>query len=372
MSQSLDTRIRQIMSGRSTGIGATLARAALACVEPIYTAIVGARNHLFDRELIHITRLPRPVISVGNLTTGGTGKTPVVQWIVRELQSMGHRPAVLMRGYKRADRNASSDEEQLLRDSLGVPVFADPKRVLAGQRALKAHPEIDVFVLDDGFQHRRLARDLDVVLIDATNPFGYDHVLPRGMLRESLNGCSRGDVIILTRVDLAPPGQVQEIESRVRTTNKAVPVLRSIHKLDQLSGHNEHRTLDHLKDKKVWAFCGIGNPEAFENALRKAGVELAGFTRFDDHHPYSAQDVDQLQQTATRAGAAVLLTTEKDFVKLRELPEMLDASIPILSVGVRIEMGSDDAQRLRELLIQCLKSHGLTTTTESNPAGGVK
>lgn len=360
MSDSLDRRIRQIMSGHTRGIGATLARAALSCVEPIYTAIVGTRNHLFDRELMSISELPRPVISVGNLTTGGTGKTPVVQWIVRELQSMSHRPAVLLRGYKRSDTQASSDEEQLLRDSLGVPVFADPKRVLAGQKALRAHPEIDAFVLDDGFQHRQLARDLDVVLIDATNPFGYDHVLPRGMLRESLNGLARVDVVVLTRTDLAPPGQVQEIERSVRSVNAAVPILRSTHRMDDvsISATNEaatpessvaRRSLSSLRGHRVWAFCGIGNPDAFESGLRQSGVDLVGMTRFGDHHPYDVADVERLQSAAASAGGSLLVTTEKDMVKLRELPGLL-SSVPIASVGVRIEMSEADAITLRKML----------------------
>jgi tetraacyldisaccharide 4'-kinase len=361
MSQNLDTRIRQIMSGQSRGLGAGLARVVLACVEPVYTLVVGARNHLFDRQLMRSSRLPRPVISVGNLTTGGTGKTPVVQWIVRELQAMSHKPAVLMRGYKRVDAQSRSDEEQLLRDSLAVPVFADPRRFLAGQHALKAHPEIDVFVLDDGFQHRKLARDLDIVLIDATNPFGYDHVLPRGMLRESLAGLARVGVVILTRVDLAPAEQLEEIESTVRSANTSVPMLRTIHRLGEVQGDGNRKTLEQLSGNKVWAFCGIGNPEAFENALRKAGVELAGVTRFGDHHPYDPDDLDRLRAAAKSAGATVLLTTEKDFVKLRELPSLMSTPIPVLSVGVQIEMSESDSARLRALIAQCMRSRSETT-----------
>lgn len=355
MAHSLDTRIRRIMSGESRGIGATIARATLALVEPVYTAIVGARNHLFDRELIGISRLPRPVISVGNLTTGGTGKTPVVQWIVRELLATSHRPAVLMRGYKRVDANSASDEEQMLRDSLGVPVFSDPKRLLAGQRALRAHPDIDAFVLDDGFQHRRLARDLDIVLIDATNPFGYDHVLPRGMLRESLVGLARVDVVILTRVDLAPASRLDEIESAVRSGNRSVLILRSVHRMDEVSHGDQRLSLSGLHGKRVWAFCGIGNPEAFENGLRKAGVDLAGTTRFADHHRYESADLDALEDQAAAAGAELLLTTEKDFVKLRELSTMLAGPLPIYRIGVRIEMPASDAERLRAILAKVLE-----------------
>lgn len=349
MSDSLDQRIRHIMSGQARGPFAMLSRIVLACVEPIYTAIVGTRNHLFDRELVNIARLPRPVISVGNITTGGTGKTPVVQWIVRELQSLSHRPAVLLRGYKRQDAQSTSDEEQLLRESLGVPVFADPKRALAGQRAIKAHPEIDVIVLDDGFQHRKLYRDLDIVLIDATNPFGYGHVLPRGMLRESLASLARVNVVILTRVELAPDAQVAEIEQTVRRRNPAVPILKSNHRLDQITGDGPPRSIETLHGRRVWAFCGIGNPDAFESSLRKAGIDIAGMTRFADHHAYDAGDLEQLQASAARVGATVLLTTEKDSVKLQELSGLI-GSLPVWSIGVRIEMNEADSAVLRSMI----------------------
>ena len=202
MASAYEERILEVMSGQARGVGATLTRTLLAAAEPAYAGVMTARNRLFDRGAKRIHRLPRPVISIGNLTTGGTGKTPAVQWLVRALQERGHRPGILTRGYRK-EAGAASDEEELLRESLGVPVVANADRVRGAATLLERTPAVTTFVLDDGFQHRRVAREADVVLIDATNPFGYDHVLPRGLLREPVVGLARAHLVILTRVDQA-------------------------------------------------------------------------------------------------------------------------------------------------------------------------
>ncbi|MBV8780965.1 MAG: tetraacyldisaccharide 4'-kinase, partial [Phycisphaerae bacterium] len=176
-----------IMSGQRRGGFAAAGRAMLAIAEPLYAAIMILRNTMYERGWLATHQAGRAVISVGNLTTGGTGKTPIVAWIVHELRAMGYHPAVLLRGYKAV--NGVSDEATLLRQLVAPsPVIARPDRVAAAANAVMNDPQIDCFVLDDGFQHRRLKRDCDVVLIDATRPFGFDHVLPRGLLREPIVG----------------------------------------------------------------------------------------------------------------------------------------------------------------------------------------
>ena len=191
------------------------------------------RNKLFDFGIKRAHRLDRPVISIGNITTGGTGKTPAVQWIARRLITAGHRPASLLRGYT-VGASTQSDEAILLERSLKIPVIANPDRVAAGRQLIVTHPEIDVILLDDGFQHRRLYRDLNLVLIDATNPFGYGHVLPRGMLREPLAGLRRADVLIVTRSDLIEGDQLNELKSRLRQFNPTAPILQSRHRLTSI------------------------------------------------------------------------------------------------------------------------------------------
>src|SRR4051794_36561894 len=178
----------RIVSGEATGVGPASIRALLSLAEPFYAAAAGARNRAFDRDPRKLRRLPRPVISIGNLTAGGTGKTPVVRWLASRLRDDGLRVAVLSRGYK-ATPGSLGDEQRMLESLLNGPgkvpvvIRADPDRYSTGVAALREHPEIDVFLLDDGFQHRRLGRDLDLVLVNMTEPFGYGHVLPRGLLR---------------------------------------------------------------------------------------------------------------------------------------------------------------------------------------------
>src|SRR4051812_22379030 len=185
------------MSGEARGVGAALLRAGLSVISPVYATVMRGRNAKFDLGL-GVTRLPRPVISVGNITAGGTGKTPVVRWLCERLRDTGERPAVLMRGYKAA-AGERGDEAAMLEGMLNrsgvqnVVVHAQADRVAGGLGVLRDHPDVSVFVLDDGFQHRRLARDFDLVLVDACEPLGYGRVFPRGLLREPACGLGRAD-----------------------------------------------------------------------------------------------------------------------------------------------------------------------------------
>src|SRR5580658_2492398 len=186
MNNSRDSRFRQIMGGEDSSPGAIALRTAAAIAEPFYAAATDLRNRLYDWSILKTHPLGRPTVSVGNLTTGGTGKTPIVQWMTRRLLAEGHKPAILMRGYK-STANGGSDERALL-ETPQIPVIADPDRRGGAIMALRQHPGTTVFVLDDGMQHRRAARDFELVLIHAAHPWGYGHVFPRGLLRESING----------------------------------------------------------------------------------------------------------------------------------------------------------------------------------------
>ena len=206
----------------------------LRAAEPVYSGIMAARNRVFDAG-IGVKRLPRPVVSIGNVTAGGTGKTPVVRWLCEQLRSLGHNPAVLLRGYKSVD--GVSDEQRLLHSLLnppgGAPVIvrANPDRFAGGSDVLRERPGTDVFVLDDGFQHRRLARDFDLVLINAAEPFGFGHVHPRGLLRESLRGLGRADAVLITLADAVAALALEAIESRVRQFHADIPIYHASHVL---------------------------------------------------------------------------------------------------------------------------------------------
>ena len=319
MSQSLDNWIRGVMSGESRSAMPSLLRGALRVAEPGYAGVTSLRNRMFDRGMKASRRLPRPVISVGNLTTGGTGKTPFVQWLIRELVATDQRPAVLMRGYGKRDAATLSDEERVLRESLPCSVHASPDRYGAGVAAIAANPAISVFVLDDGFQHRRLARDLDIVLIDATNPFGYGHVLPRGMLRERIEGLQRANVVVITRVELVSGGRVREIERQIAVIAPTLPIARATMRLTSVQVGDESQPIDSFAGRRGFAVSGIGNPKAFETGLAATNIQIVGQRRFGDHHPYVQAEVDSILADARNVDAEYVLTTQKDWAKLGEL-----------------------------------------------------
>ncbi len=322
----------------------------------IYRTAVEARLGLYDRWSGLRERAPIPVLSVGNLTVGGTGKTTFVAWLSAWLRERGFRPAILTRGYGgRAGRGPlvvcrgagpevpvreAGDEPFLLAQRLPWAVIvagADRVRSVYQARALGA----DVAVLDDGFQHLRLERDLDILLLDAQNPFGNYRLLPAGTLREPARGLNRADVIVITRSRAGERFDV--LERVIRRYNPRAPVVRAGHRL---VGFFDAAGRPQPAPPRAVAFCGIGNPEIFFADLERSGLELAATVRFRDHHPYTARDVERLEALAREHGAT-LLTTEKDLVRLlAALPP--GWSVPL---GVaRIEAVVHDAEALRAAL----------------------
>jgi tetraacyldisaccharide 4'-kinase len=367
--EGIDHFARQVMSGRERGVRASLFRAALAAAEPFYAAAAAGRNRLFDAGVRKSHRVPRPVISVGNITTGGTGKTPVVRWLAHRLRQTGHRIAVLARGYG-AQPGQLGDEQLMLQRLLNeddndeaVIVVANPDRVAAATALLRDRPEIDTFVLDDGFQHRRLARDLDIVLLSATSPFGYDHVLPRGMLREPLAGLRRAGAVVVTHADQVPPGEIDAIERRVRRYHATVPVYRAIHALAalHLPTEAEPKPLQALSGRNWFAMCGIGDPQTFLRQLQSVGGRCAGHRWFADHHRYTGDDLSAVRRDARAAGANLLVTTEKDWAKMQSLSSARDNDLPIARVDVQVQFQDDGEERLWDQV---------SRVVERRPAGG--
>ena len=316
------------MSGADRSAKASVLRGVTAVAEPVYRGAAGLRNKLFDWGVKRIERAHCPVISVGNITTGGTGKTPMVMYLVERLREMGRTPAVLMRGYKQqADR--PSDEATLLREALGdVAVITNPDRVAGAKSIRDEHPDVDVIVLDDGFQHRRIARDLDLVLIDASKPFGYGRVLPRGLLREGAGNLRRADAVIVTRSPLeTDPTQAKQLDSRIDSLHGKPPIAHFAHRW---SGVVDERGQDcALNEMSVLAFCGIGNPESFLGEARRR-ARVCDAQAFADHHDYTADDVRALMNRAGACGAEAMVTTEKDWVKLRGVIESLSEKPRVL------------------------------------------
>lgn len=353
------------MSGAATGPAASLLRGGLDIVEPFYGAAIRVRNRLFDSHIRKIHRLPRPVISIGNITTGGTGKTPMVRWLAENLRRQGHNAAVLSRGYRSATGEAGDELTMLdrLLNEAGsdqrILLRANPNRVQAAKDALREHPEIDVFILDDGFQHRRVARDLDIVLISASEPFGFDHLLPRGMLREPISSLKRADAVVITHSDLAAPEELSLIEAKIRKYNPSVAAYRAIHaQIGMRDSQNSvpgtiDSPMEELSRRKFFAFCGIGNPQTFDFQLRKFGLS-AGSRWFADHHHYSTADLTSLKQAAQAAGADVLVTTEKDWVKIAPLAKPLD--FPLWRVEMQVRFLDQDERLLLDQVREAISS----------------
>src|SRR5262245_55177093 len=251
-----------------------------------YGWAVAVRNRLFDWGWKRAQRATVPVVSVGNLTLGGTGKTPCVEYICRFCRQLELRVAVLSRGY--GGQGGRNDEAMVLEENLpDVPHLQGADRVALAWTAVE-ELESEVLVLDDGFQHRRLARDLDVVLIDCTNPWGHGYLFPRGLLRESPRALRRASVVVLTRCDQVAPDVRKSIRERVARHAPHVPVAESIHCPEALIGMDQETSpLDILRDRPVAAFCGLGNPGAFRKTLDDLGARLEDFRTFPDHHSYT-------------------------------------------------------------------------------------
>jgi tetraacyldisaccharide 4'-kinase len=339
---------RNVMGGAETSPRAAALRAGLGVAEPFYRGAMRLRNYLFDAGFRKVHRMPVPVVSVGNITTGGTGKTPMVRWLAEQLREAGHRPAILSRGYRAGDAGLGDELTMLDRhlndgDQAPIPLRANPDRVAEGQALLAEHPEVDFLVLDDGFQHRRIARDLDIVLISAANPFGFGHVLPRGLLREPLTGLRRAGAVVITHADQISAEDLENIETQIRRHAPMAPIYRASH---EQFGLREARTvyaMEELARRNYFVFGGIANPENFAKQLARFAPST-GYRWFPDHHAYTANDLESLDQTARAAGAEILVTTEKDWVKIESLSAR--AGLPIWRAQMRIRVFDDHEQRL--------------------------
>jgi len=344
MTPALEQFGLRVMSGEASGVGATALRGVMRAVEPFYAGVMSVRNTMYDRGTRASHGLGRPTVSVGNLTTGGTGKTPTVRWLAEQLRAGGRKPAVLMRGY-RVKGAAVSDEQLMLDRYLNaaatgprIPVHADPDRVAGAAAVLRERPDVDAFILDDGFQHRRARRDFDLLLISAAEPFGYGHVFPRGLLRETVAGIRRADAVLVTRCEQATAHEIAAVEGRVRAIAPDVPIFHCEHVLTS--------AMDVFRGRRYFAFAGIGAPQAFQRQLNAAVGPPAGARWFPDHHNYTDADLIDLDAAARKTGAELLVTTEKDWVKVEPLYGAAGRELPIVSAEVQVRFRDGDADAL--------------------------
>lgn len=328
----------------------------LSVLGSIYSFFADVRNRLYDGGVLSSFALGELTISIGNLTTGGTGKTPLVAYVASLLTDRGHRVCILTRGYGRENekrrvlvsdgnrvlagaRVAGDEPVELAGRLVGKAiVISDADRVAAAEWARRKFG-VTAFVLDDGFQHRRAKRDVDIVCVDATDPFGGGRVVPAGRLRERRTGLERANIVVITRGDLVD--QTDDLRSEIGLLNKTAPVFvaaATIGRITSLAAfHAETQPTHHREGlRKSMAFCGVGNPESFFTLLRRENVDVGATRAFRDHHAYTEQDITEIESAASAAGAEVLLTTAKDAVKLVDLQFEMPCFV------VEIEMTLDD------------------------------
>jgi tetraacyldisaccharide 4'-kinase len=328
-----------------------LARLLLAPPGLLYGGIVRLRNRLYDRGLLRAHRLPCPVVAFGNLTVGGTGKTPLTSFVAAALTEAGYRVGIVSRGYHRAggrspllvsdgralltDAAHAGDEPWLMaRDNPAAAVAVGADRAAAARLLLARAPR-EILLLDDAFQHRRLHRDLDLLLVAAHEPFGNGRILPFGPLREPLSGLARADAVVVTRGDGQCPSPLQAILER---HHPRPPLFHaSLRPGRFVPARGEPVDLVALKGFAAFAFSGIARPDRFEADLAATGVRLAGVRRFADHHAYRAREMESIADAARACGAEVLMTTEKDMVRIPAMPE----APPLYALALAVSFAGD-------------------------------
>jgi len=308
-----------------------------------YGAVTHLRARAYRKGVLKQRRLDGVVISVGNITVGGTGKTPMVLWLAERLLSDGRKVGILTRGYRgepaggganSASVDSTSDEVQLLKERLDdrVAFGVGADRFAHGWELIRRG--VDWFILDDGFQHLQLARDVDIVLIDATNPFGGGQLLPAGRLREARTALGRADVIVITRSHHAPA-----VEAAIRRDSDA-PIFYARPEFESVRApFHPHLAEKDARDTPLFAFCGIGNPQAFLADLRDWKFQIADHKFFPDHHVYSVRDIEQIEREAKAAGAAGVICTEKDSFNYRGVWRA--TNLWVCSISLRIDREDD-------------------------------
>lgn len=348
-----------ILSGQQRGALFTLIRLALSALTFPYMVVLAVRNALYTYGIIKSHRLPVYTISIGNITTGGTGKTPFVVLVAKYLKGKTRKVAILSRGYggrktslinndklfeehRHGPNEIINDEYLMLKECLNdVQILLGSDRVQNGRKAIKDY-SVDCLILDDGFQHLKLKRDLDIVVIDALNPFAGERLIPRGMLRGPIKDLCRADLFVISHCDLIDEHDLKSIYKRLKQINSDVPVCEAIHKPVLLENikDSSNMKIEWLKGKRVYGVCAIGNPGSFEATLQKLGADLIKFQTYDDHHIYSQKEIDCISSDAGPLGVDAVVVTQKDIVKIKGL-NINDANIMSLNIEMQIIKGME-------------------------------
>lgn len=360
---SIKYRYLSIINGQWQGIFPNIIKCLLSLISYLYRIILKLRYFFFKTGFLKKTTPSVPVISVGNITLGGTGKTPLIEYIAIYLKKRKKKVAILSRGYgakkviNKSDNinnlETYNDEHLMLCENLsGVPNLINKNRILSAKKAIEDY-NVDFLLLDDGFQHIKLDRSLDIVAFNSLNPFGYENVFPRGFLREPLQGLERADLFVITHSNLCSHNDLENIRNRLNKRHNDIPIIETIHyplHLENISDGTVYN-IEWLKEKNLYAFCAIGNPESFSKSLLYQNAQLIKFNPFLDHHFYTHNELEEIIKEASDLNVDAIVTTQKDKVKILDIltkKELNNIRIPInvVKITIKIVKGNETFEKL--------------------------
>jgi len=341
--------IFDLLSGQTTGTFANILRFGLLALSHIYSITVQIRYGMYAWKILPTRKVDSPVISIGNIVTGGTGKSPMVELLGRRLLKEGHNVVSVSRGYKSIsvfdkDNNVIeiNDESMELEENLpelkqlwGAKRYSIIKEFVENSENNK----VDGFIMDDGFQHIQLARDLDIVLIDSLIPLGFGHILPRGLLREPLGGLHRAQVIVLTRTDLVDQTALQALHEHISQLAPQAVLVHAVHEpyeLDDIVSGNR-KPVSILENRKVVLVSGIANPTSFENTVKKLGAHVIYHSKLNDHHVYTSEELHDIALIPDKLRAACVVMSQKDTAKIKRMFSV-QSNLPIYGLKVRMKL----------------------------------
>ena len=347
----------EIINGQKRGLKAMFIRSGLSLLTPLYRVVIGWRNYQFNRGK-GVSHVEAPVISVGNLTTGGTGKTPFVIWLASFIRAIktdnpyGRRVAIISRGYGSPSGGVNDEAMEMEQRLPAVPHLQGANRVQLAAVAIE-ELETELILLDDGFQHRKIARDLDIVLIDATEPFGYGRLLPRGLLREPTGNIRRADAIVLTRCNQVEEQRRKEIRHLILDWHpSAIWVEANMQPATFIQANGDSLNLDELCEQPVITVCAIGNPAGFHSTINQLGLKISASLEFPDHHLFSRDDLARIESLTEQYPARAIVCTHKDLVKLN-IDRIANCPLFALKIDAVLTSGREALEnRIKQLVMR--------------------
>ncbi len=335
-----------VVKNERKGFGIGLLKFFLLIISFVYQFIVLSILFFYKTGFLKAVKIPKPVVSVGNLTIGGSGKTPLVEYLAVRFKTNNIKSVILARGYKSLSaEDLKNDEILMLEKKLPeVSILSGADRCRNAFNYLQKN-DADVFILDDGFQHWKIKRDLNIVTVDSTDPFGNGYLLPRGVLREPISSLKRAQVVVLTKTDLGKEN-IPKLREQLRKINSQALIVEAVHEprsiYDLKMGH--HEQMSFLKNRKICVVASIAQPQSFERTLEMLGASVAVKYFFMDHHHFSMDDVKRINDRCLRENIFTVFITEKDAPKFKDLLTQFDQKLTIyvLSIGIKIVKGEDE------------------------------